>query len=88
MGTDGWQANGATFVAWTWDAGSSTASNTDGTSLLVSEQIKLLGFIVTYMEMVHRCRCERWPQATSLIDCCPFEMISQKLVVPVRLLIR
>ncbi len=29
-GEYGWQANGATFVNWAWDAGSSTASNTDG----------------------------------------------------------
>jgi hypothetical protein len=29
-GEYGWQANGATFVNWAWDAGSSTVSNTDG----------------------------------------------------------
>ena len=29
-GEYGWQASGATFVNWAWDAGSSTVTNTDG----------------------------------------------------------
>jgi hypothetical protein len=61
--------NNATYVAWTWDAGSSTVTNTEGS---ITSQVRAnasAGFsVVTYTgTLVNRCKLNCW----SRIGCAP-----------------